>query len=144
MLAATHAITGAALARLAPSPATGYLLALLSHPLLDYIPHWDMRTRHTKRPISLVVCLSLIDAFLGFLLGFALFKNKVPATQLFITMLIAQIPDWLEAPYAVLNWKFPPFSWVKAFQHLVHRKMPFPDGLFTQLILIFLVLLIAK
>lgn len=144
MLAATHAITGAVIAKVSPSPSLGYVLALLSHPLLDLIPHWDMRTRHSKRPRDSVIFYSLIDAFVGFALGFLLVKNAVPWEQLFLTMFVSQLPDWLEAPYVVFNWKFPPFSWIKAFQHLVHNKLSFPDGLYTQLILIFLLLLITR
>ncbi len=144
MLAATHAITGAALAKISPYPTMGYFLALLSHPLLDYIPHWDLRTRHSNRTKSQVIIFSLIDAFLGFAIGIILFGKSVPLYQLVLTMLLAQLPDWLEAPYTIFNWKFPPFSWIKSFQHQIHNKLPFPDGLFTQLIVIFFFLLISS
>lgn len=144
MLAATHALTGAAIAKLSPSLTTGVLVALISHPILDYIPHWDLNTRHTKRPIAQIIALSLTDALIGFLFGFLLFGNTVPMVKLMIIMFAAQLPDWFEAPYRVFNWKFPPFSWVKSFQHKVHKKLPFPDGLLTQLILIFSLLLITN
>ncbi|MCH7951439.1 hypothetical protein IH980_01700 [Patescibacteria group bacterium] len=144
MLAATHAITGAVIAKLAPTPSLGYAAALLSHPILDSIPHWDMMTRHSKRSRDRVITFSLLDAITGFGLGFVVAQGSVPPLQLLLTMVVAQLPDWLEAPYVVFGWKFPPFSWVKAFQHHVHRKLPFPDGLFTQLILIFLLLLITR
>lgn len=144
MLVTTHSITGAVIAKLTPSPVLGYAVALLSHPVLDYIPHWDLKTRFTKRPINRVILYSLLDVFAGFGLGFLLVRDTVPATQLLLTMFAAQLPDWFEAPYVVFGWKFPPFSWVKSFQHKVHHKLPFPDGLFTQLILIFSLLLISR
>lgn len=144
MLATTHSLTGAVIAKLAPTPTLGYAAALLSHPILDYIPHWDMRTRHTKRPMNHIVIFSLIDAVVGLSLGFLLMKAVVPPTQLFFTMAFAQLPDWIEAPYLVFGWKFPPFSWIRSFQHKVHNKLPFPDGFLSQLILIFFLLLITK
>jgi hypothetical protein len=144
MLATTHSLTGAVIAKLAPSPIIGYAAALLSHPILDLIPHWDLMTRSAKRTKDRIIFLSLIDALVGLGLGFLLFNKVVPPFQLFLTIAAAQSPDWLEAPYHVFDWNFPPFSWVKEFQHRIHYKLPYPDGLFTQLILIFFLLLLAK
>lgn len=144
MLATSHALTGAAIAKLIPDPLTGYLLAFLSHPILDYIPHWDLMTRYTKRLKRKVIVNSLIDSGSGFLLGLLLFSPSVPLPELLITMSAAQLPDWVEAPYTAFDWRFPPFSWVKTFQHYVHNKITFPDGLYTQLILVFLLLLISR
>lgn len=144
MLALTHALTGAALAKLAPTPESGLLMAVFSHPLLDYLPHWDLRTRHTRQPVKYVVIISLADALIGFFLGWLLFRNSVPFWQLSLTMFAAQLPDWLEAPYTVFHWHFPPFSTVKRFQHLIHHKIKFPEGLYTQLIVIFFFLLLSR
>jgi hypothetical protein len=143
MLAATHAIAGAALLKISPNPFSGYLLALLSHPILDFIPHWDMKTRHVIRPKKFIIFYSMVDASIGFFLGFLLFSNSIPPMQLALAMFLAQLPDWLEAPYSVLDFKFPPFSWIKSFQHRVHNKLAFPNGLLTQFILIFLLLLLS-
>ncbi len=41
MTATAHAIVGGALAAAFPNPVIGISLSLLSHPLLDMIPHWD-------------------------------------------------------------------------------------------------------
>lgn len=144
MLATTHAITGSVIAMISPSPLVAYLAAILSHPILDLIPHWDLMTRHVKRSQRLVIVSSFVDAAAGFSLGFILFGGEISPFRLLGTMFAAQLPDWIEAPYVVFGWKFPPFSWVKAFQHRFHRKLPYPDGLYTQLILIFLLLLLSK
>lgn len=144
MLSLTHALAGAAIAKISASSKTAMIFALLSHPLLDYIPHWDLMTRNGKRTVNQVVIYSLIDAGIGFILGVLIFKNSVPLPTLLGAMFMAQIPDWLEAPYTVFNWRFPPFSWVKEFQHKIHHKAKFPDGLYIQLILIFFLLLISK
>jgi len=144
MLAATHALTGAVIAKISPSPILGIFFAFLSHPLLDLIPHWDLRTRHNHHSRERVIIYSLIDAGFGFTMGFWIMHKQVQPLILLATMFAAQLLDWLEAPYMILRWKFPPFSWVKTFQHYVHQKLTFPDGLLVQIILVFFLLLITK
>lgn len=133
MLAASHALAGAAIAAVTPSPTAGFIIALLSHPLLDFIPHWDLYTRYTRRSKFNLIALSLTDAALGILPGIWLFRHLVPLPQLLLTMLLAQAPDWLEAPYHLFNWHFPPFSTIKRLQHLWHHKLGLPWGLITQI-----------
>src|SRR3989344_2208802 len=133
MLAASHALAGAAIAAATPSSTAGFIIALLSHPLLDFIPHWDLHTRYTRRSRFKLIILSLTDAALGILPGVWLFRHLVPLPQLILTMLIAQAPDWLEAPYHLFNWHFPPFSTVKRLPHLWHHKLGRPWGLITKI-----------
>lgn len=141
MLALSHALTGAVIASKTTNPALGYALAVISHPLLDLIPHWDFNTRcNGHRKVTTTLLLSLTDAVLGFTLGFFLFKSQVDPQVLFTTMFLSQLPDWLESPYHLLNWKFPPFIWVKRFQHFCHWKLAFPWGFITQLAYLALIL----
>jgi hypothetical protein len=142
MLAASHALTGAAIAAASPNPITGIFLALLSHPLLDLIPHWDLNSRDNgKKPLDLLLFCST-DVAVGFSLGFLIFGQKVLPGILLITMLAAQLPDWLEAPYHLFHWRFPPFSTVKNIQHQLHSKLDLPWGLLTQIALLGIILLI--
>lgn len=46
MFATTHVLVGALLGRPAPSPAVALALGLVSHPLLDALPHWGLADRH--------------------------------------------------------------------------------------------------
>lgn len=133
MLAASHALTGAIIAVVAPHPLIGYGIALASHPLLDFIPHWDLHTRYRHRSKANIILLSLTDAALGIIPGLLLFQNQVPLPTLFATMVIAQGPDWLEAPYHIFDWHFPPFSTIKKLQHIWHHKLGLPWGLITQI-----------
>lgn len=134
MLAASHALAGAAIAAASPTPTVGFIIALLSHPLLDFIPHWDLHTRYTRRSRFNLIALSLTDAALGILPGIWLFGHLVPWPQLLLTMLLAQVPDWLEAPYHLFDWRFPPFSTIKHLQHLWHHKLRLPWGLIIQIV----------
>lgn len=143
MLALSHAITGAVIAAKIHNPALGYTLAVVSHPLLDLVPHWDFNTRcNGDRRTSTTILISLIDATIGFAIGIFLFHTQVPLPRLLLTMFLAQLPDWLEAPYHVFKWQFPPFSWVKRFQHYMHWKLRAPWGILTQLAFLAIILLV--
>ena len=135
MLAASHAIAGAIIASKAATPEIGVGLALLSHPLLDLFPHWDFSTRSTKKRKLKIIIISLADAFVGFAIGLLAFAGQVDWKILMITMLAAQLPDWLEAPLHVFEWRFPPFSTIKKAQHFWHTKMDWPWGFLPQLAL---------
>lgn len=141
MLVTSHALIGAALAKLIPNPWLGYPLALLSHFAADLTPHWDFRTRKTNRSILNTIIISLADAFIGFLLGWLIFKSKINNFYLFSMMFMAQLPDWLEAPYLIFNWQFPPFSTIKKLQSRLHYKLDLPWGLIIQISLIILIIL---
>ena len=76
--------------------------------------------------------LSAADASVGFLIGFILFSSTINPLYLLFIMWLAQIPDWIEAPYH-FGFKFPPFTWMKYIQHLWHTKLGWPWGLLPQL-----------
>lgn len=136
MLAASHALLGASLARLIPDPGLALPLNLAGHFLADLVPHWDMRTRHTPRSKTAVIILSLADAAAGFFAGWLIFGRLVPPPYLFLMMFVAQLPDWLEAPYHVFDWNFPPFSSIKKLQSRLHYKQGLPWGLVWQTLIV--------
>lgn len=145
MLAATHAITGGLIAAVAANPTTAIVAAVISHPLLDLFPHWDLNTRKdTQRSTAQVIALSLADASIGFLIGWLLFGSLVDLTVLLAAMFAAQIFDWAEAPYKVFNWRFPPFSTVKKFQHHCHTKLEWPWGFLPQIAILLFAVYIAS
>jgi hypothetical protein len=134
MLNSSHALIGASIAKLIPNPYLGLPLSLLSHVLADYVPHWDFNTRKVKRSKLVLIALSLTDAFIGFSLGYFLFKTHVNPTYLLIMIFTAQLPDWLEAPYHVFDWRFSPFTNIKHFQSVHHNKLSLPWGLIIQIL----------
>jgi hypothetical protein len=143
MLDAAHALIGASLAKLIPDPAVGLPVALGCHFLGDLVPHWDWRTRPQGRSRLLMIILALSDAGVGMALGWQLFYQSVPLTYLALMMFISQLPDWLEAPWHVFHWKFPPFSWIKKLQSRLHYKQDLPWGLVWQTLLVSLLLAIS-
>jgi len=136
MLDASHALVGASLAKLIPNPYFGLPISLASHFLTDLLPHWDLRTRKTKRSKPKIVAYSLTDAFIGYFLGYLLFANSVPLPYLAAMMFVSQLPDWIEAPYHIFDWNFPPFSSIKQLQSRLHYKLDLPWGLIWQVLLV--------
>ncbi len=142
MLDASHAVIGASLAKLVPNPVLGLPLALVLHFAGDLVPHWDFRTRHVKRSKLQTIALSLGDAGVGYALGWWLFRGVVPLPYLALMMFVSQLPDWIEAPYHIFEWNFPPFSSIKKLQSRLHRKLDLPWGLVWQtLIVVFFVVI---
>lgn len=136
MLAASHALIGACMASIFPNPVGGVSAALASHFIADLIPHWDLRTRHVKRSKLKTILVSLTDAAIGFTLGWIFFHRQVSPPYLLTMMLISQLPDWLEAPYHIFDWNFPPFSSIKRLQSRLHFKLDLPLGLLGQIIIV--------
>jgi hypothetical protein len=132
MLAASHALIGASVAKMIPNPYLAIPINLALHFACDLMPHWDWHTRETKRTKSKVIILSLSDALIGYLIGWWIFGAKVPFYYLLAMMFIAQLPDWIEAPYRIFDWNFPPFSSMKKLQSRLHHKLGLPWGLIWQ------------
>ena len=144
MLDASHALIGASIAKLVPNPYIGLPLNLILHFFFDITPHWDLRTRKTKRSKLNIIALSLTDAFIGFSIGYLLFNQTIPLPYLFASMFIAQFPDWLEAPYHIFEWNFFPFSSIKKLQSKLHNKLDLPWGLVIQILIVLFFIFLAK
>lgn len=144
MLAASHALIGASVAKLIPNPYLSLPLLIILHFLGDIFPHWDFRTRKATRSKFQTISLSLTDAGLGFLLGFWLFHNTVSLNYLLGCMFISQLPDWLESPLHVFDWNFPPFSSIKHLQSRCHSKLDLPWGLVWQILIVLIFVFISK
>lgn len=142
MTAASHALSAGIILKTIPDPAIAFPLAFVSHFLLDLVPHWDIITdqNHNGSSQTLVnqknhsnlVSFAAFDVLAGWGLTFWLFKDLNPLL-LFITILIAQLPDWLEMPYFFWGLNFRPSILVKKIQRRVHSRLSLPWGLVTQL-----------
>ena len=144
MLAATHAVVGAMIAASVSRPELGYLLAVVSHPVLDFFPHWDLNTRYNQRTKMAILSTSLTDAAIGMGIGWWLFGSQVETTTLFITMFLAQIFDWFEAPFHLFDWHFAPFINIKRLQSWWHTKLGLPWGLVPQMAIFALAIYFAQ
>lgn len=136
MTATTHAIVGASIAAFSPSLAVSLPLAAGSHFLMDLVPHWDVGTNFDKRPKIVSAAMAAIDVLLGILIVFLVFGGSVNPVNLWLTVLFAQLPDWIEAPNLFFGSKFAPSVVMEKIQHKLHNKLDLPWGVITQLFLI--------
>ena len=138
MILATHAVVGAAVARLFPHyPLIGFLAAFASHYVLDAVPHWNYHLRSFRstketgrgRPDmtwgrDAFVDLSRIalDGMLGVGLAFLIFRPQSWHDALITLLGIAGgvLPDALEFLYWKLGGK--PLAFLQWMHHTIHFK----------------------
>src|SRR3989344_4372315 len=134
MTATAHALIGASIAVTINNPYIGIPLAVLSHFGADLIPHWDAGTNRRKKTLNRLRFESTVDVLLGFIMAFGLFGNLVNPLYLFVMILAAQSPDWLEAPASKFSIEIPPFTWARWVGHRLQSRMQLPWGLGIQLV----------
>lgn len=141
MTATAHALIGASLAIKIASPVIGIPLAIASHYLADLVPHWDAGTNHKKKSLTRFRLEAALDVLLGFSLSYIIFGAMVDPVYLFVMIIAAQLPDWLEAPASKFGINIPPFTWVEWLGHKLQWRMQLPWGLVTQIVIITLLIL---
>ena len=133
MTATAHALIGASIAAKIVNPYIGIPIAIISHFAADLIPHWDAGTNRRKKTITRLRIESAIDVLLGFVLAYILFVRSVDPVYLFVMIIAAQLPDWLEAPASKFGIEVAPFTWVRWIGHRLQSRMQLPWGLVTQI-----------
>jgi hypothetical protein len=135
MTATAHALIGGAIAASISNPSIALPLAIISHPLLDMIPHWDLGTGwRSKNKVTLFV-ESVLDLIIGIVLAYFIFGRSVEPIYFLTVIFFSEIWDILMMPYLLFGWKFAPFSTAYRLQHNIqkHAKLSFlPWGILTQ------------
>lgn len=147
MTATGHALVGTVIAAKVGNPALAIPVALASHFLCDALPHWDTGYAREKKSKARFVTESAIDVLLGFVLAYLLIVLFFPSTSLFYAFLIiivAQLPDWLTAPYLFLDWNFPPFTWIYECQKKFDSSIGLPWGAINQVVAVVALVFLAK
>lgn len=143
MTATSHALIGASIASLIPNPFLAIPLAIASHFAADLVPHWDAGTNRRQKTIMRLRMEAAFDVLLGFALVYLIFGSFVGSTYLFVMIIAAQLPDWLETPSSKFGIKIPPFSWVEWLGHKLQNRMQLPWGLVTQVVIVGLIVAFA-
>lgn len=143
MTATAHALIGASIAATVTNPLFGIPLAILSHFIADLVPHWDEGTNHRKKSKLRLKIEATLDVLLGFAVSFLIFRNLTNPGYLFLMIIAAQLPDWLEAPSWMFGAKGPPFSWIDWISHNLQSRMQLPWGLVTQIVVVGLILILT-
>ncbi len=144
MTATAHAIIGTVIAAKFGNPYLAAPLCLASHFALDLIPHWDTAfgiDKERKR----IFWETVGDVLLGFTLSYSIIIFLFPQTNVlyaFLMIIIAQLPDWMFAPYYFFGWKN--FKWAYEFGKNTNVDLDKPWGILTQIITVVFVILLGK
>ncbi|MFH1564456.1 MAG: hypothetical protein ABIC82_01245 [bacterium] len=144
MLISVHTAIGVIIAKSITTSATGiFLLAVVSHFVLDFIPHGDGNLMHWfSRRINrdLILSLNILDAFITiFYLLYIFTYTIIPkSAHIFWAVLGSILPDVLNIYYQIFKPKFlKPFSSFHGYIHnYIPSKMTVKQGLLLQLVII--------
>ena len=133
MTATAHALIGGAIAASTTgNPTLGIALAALSHPILDFIPHWDFGAGWRKKNKMVLFGQALGDLAFGVLVTYLFFGKGVNTVYLLSCIFVSLSWDIIQTPYWLLGWNFPPFSTFYKVQHEINQKAKLPWGILTQ------------
>jgi hypothetical protein len=147
MTATGHAVIGTVIAAKVSNPAIAIPVAIASHFLADAFPHWDTGYHRKQKSKQKFITESLLDVFLGFAVSLAIVKLFFPQTAIsytFLMVVMAQLPDWLSAPYLFFDMKFVPFCWIYNLQKKFDSRLDLPWGFINQVAAIVLIIFIAR
>lgn len=142
MTATGHALVAALIAAKFHDPATAYILSFASHFLCDVLPHWDGGTHYEKKSKKTMFYESAFDVGLSVVaayLAYSTFLGQTNLFHLYLSVFIAQLPDWLTAPYFIFKMKIPLSIWFYHIQHKLNTKLDKPWGILTQIAFILMV-----
>jgi hypothetical protein len=147
MIATVHALVGGAIAAKTQDPLLALPLSLISHFMLDAVPHWDFGTNWKKRSKAATGAIAITETLFGIGLSFVLFSPKVHPLLLLASIAAAELPDWIEAPWYIFFAKhdgsrpgpdapaLQRFLYgLYAFQNQFHTRAALPLGIITQVI----------
>lgn len=141
MLEFPHVLVGAAIATAIPDPRISLPLALASHFITDYIPHWNPHLNTELKTAGKISTRSKIivmaDAGLALMAGTYIAAQSGHFTTVILACFLAVAPDVAEIPYYFLGLKN--ISWIRKLidYQRAHQWNVKPFwGLLSQLIVI--------
>lgn len=148
MTATGHAIIGTVIAAKIGNPYIAVPIAFASHFLADMVPHWDTGTHYRKKSAITFFLQTFLDVMFGFILAGLVLYYIFPFTNPLYALLIivvAQLPDWMMAPYVFFKMKKFPFSkWSYDIQTKLQNKQDKPWGIINQVAILLLLIFIAR
>lgn len=144
MTATAHALVGGAIAYSFQNPALGIPLSILSHPVLDVIPHWDFGWGWREKTKLKLFCEASLDLTVGVVASYAVFGQFINIYYFLACVLGSVLWDVLEIPYWFFNWRFAPFSTIYNIQHHIQGKARLPWGILTQVVTVGLFIIILQ
>ncbi|HUD04430.1 MAG TPA: hypothetical protein VMR59_00375 [Patescibacteria group bacterium] len=147
MTATGHALIGTIIAAKIGNPALAIPIAFASHYLADTVPHWDTATNRDRKSKTRFTIESVVDLLLGFVLSGALIALFFPSTNplyAILIIIVAQLPDWITAPYLFLGWNIPPFKWSYDLGKKFDTEKGLPWGFVNQAVVIVALIFLVR
>ena len=139
MLATPHTTVGILIASKIPNPIFAFPLALLSHFVLDLIPHWDFFSFQNKigrREKVKVILDFLIGLSLGMFFTLKALPDQGKVVNTFFSSALANLPDAIESPYVFFGYRNKIIDGMIKLQHCFHSRLKYPWGLIPQIFLL--------
>lgn len=137
MLELPHTLVGAAIATVIPNPLISLPLALLSHFITDYVPHWNPHLNTELKTLGEVSTRSKVivmaDAGLALMIGTYIAARSNNFIVVMLACFLAVAPDVAEIPYYFLGLKN--ISWIRKlidYQRAHQWNVPAFWGILTQ------------
>jgi len=157
MMASAHTLVAGAIASKIGDPVLALPLALLSHFILDSIPHWDFGTNWKKRTKLATGVFAIADTAFGFGAAWMIFSKHTNPFLLSSCLVLSVLPDWLEAPWYIFFAK-PTHTepnthasmiekivyWIYKSNNKIHTKTGYPWGVITQIVTVLFFFLILR
>ena len=144
MTATAHALVGGAIASSIPDPVLGLSLALVSHPILDMVPHWDFGKGWRNKSKVNFFLEGVFDLGVGLVLAYALFGRGISPIYFLATIFASLFFDLIQIPYWFFKWRFPPFSWAYRSQSAIQGHAKLPWGILNQVIAVLLIVILLQ
>lgn len=136
MTATGHALVAALIAARFHNPYIALPLSLVSHFVLDYIPHWDSGTHWREKSKNRFFYEAAADVVISVVAAYFLYGPILGQTNflyLYLNVFVAQLPDWMMAPYLILKMD----NSISKFAYHVGKKtntmLDKPWGIVTQI-----------
>ncbi len=142
MLELPHVLVGAAIATSVSNPVLAFPLALASHFITDYIPHWNPHINTEIKKYGSITQKSLLilaaDSGGALVLGASIAYLKSQSLSQFLVImaccLMAVLPDVLEIPYYFFKQKIKWMEDLITFQRSHQWNVPVLWGMLAQII----------
>jgi hypothetical protein len=124
VLITNHVVAGAVIGNFVPRPATAFALGVVSHAVMDALPHWG----HPDQSVFLKV--AVVDGLFGLATMVTIARVAVPERRVAVVagMLGACLPD-ADKPSDLFFGRSPFPAWVdrahKRIQNEAHERMPY-------------------
>jgi len=147
MIIIPHMLVGAAIGRRVRNIWLVFIFGLISHCLLDFLPHWDYLLRVEITNIEHLIKIGL-DFILGASIIFILIRSCSKKWLVLVGIIAALLPDFLNFIYYNFG-----FQWLEPlikFHHTIHYWQGlsfwqgFPAGLSVSLLAIIVFALLNK